>query len=308
MAGLATNDSLAVLRQIVQQGNLGSTAERKPFSSLETELAERLRSRERRPDGLRRPTRSQFQAAKRRVRERLAQPNESQRPPWSEGRWTLVHRFGVLGKAAPPAERAAQQARQLLARYGVVTHASLTDEVGSWAWDLIYQQFQRLELRGEVRRGYFVQGLPGLQFALPEVVERLRAGRSEQPPEDEALVVLSACDPANLYGPALADLPPAASGEELTFARLPSTWLVQQRGLPALVARDTGSQLTTLQGADEGLIRQALTVLLDHLASFEYRLTVEGWNGQPVLDSPGRPLLEAAGFYRDYPGMTWQRR
>lgn len=308
MAGLATNDSLAVLRHIVQQGSPGPGGERKPFSSLETELAERLRSRERRPDGLRRPTRSEFHAAKRRVRERLSQPSESQRPPLSEGRWTLVHRFGVLGKVAPPDDRAAQQARQLLARYGVVTHASLADEVGSWAWDLIYQQLQRLELRGEVRRGYFVQGLPGLQFALPEVVERLRAGRSETAPEDEALVVLNAGDPAHLYGPALPDLPPAASGEELTFARLPSTWLVQRRGLPVLVARDTGAQLITLQGADEGLIQQALTVLLDHLANFEFRLTVESWNGQPVLDSPGRPLLEAVGFYRDYPGMTWQRR
>jgi ATP-dependent Lhr-like helicase len=214
----------------------------------------------------------------------------------------------VLGKAAPPTDRAAQQARQLLARYGVVTHASLADEVGSWAWDLIYQQLQRLELRGEVRRGYFVQGLPGLQFALPEAVERLRAGRSEPQPEDEAPVVLNACDPANLYGPTLEGGPQATSGEALTFARLPSTWLVQQRGLPMLVARDTGSQLITLQGTDEGLIRSALAALLDHLASFEFRLTVESWNGQPVLDSPGRPLLEATGFYRDYPGMTWQRR
>lgn len=34
-------------------------------------------------------------------------------------------------------------------------------------------------------------------------------------------------------------------------------------------------------------------------------MTVETWNGQSVLDSPGRSLLEAAGFIRDYPGMTW---
>ena len=94
---------------------------------------------------------------------------------------------------------------------------------------------------------------------------------------------------------------------KLAFPRLPSTWLVQQRGLPVLIARDTGAHLTTGQGADEGVLRRALAVMLEHLAGFEYRITVETWNGEPVLDSTGRSLLEAAGFYRDYPGITWQR-
>jgi ATP-dependent Lhr-like helicase len=86
-----------------------------------------------------------------------------------------VHRFGVLGKALPPQERVTVQARQLLARHGVVTYASLDDEFGAWEWGALYPEFQRLELRGEVRRGYFVQGLAGVQFALPEVVEQLRS-------------------------------------------------------------------------------------------------------------------------------------
>ena len=85
-----------------------------------------------------------------------------------------MHRFGVMGKALPPAEQVALQARQLLARHGVVTHASLDSEIGAWDWGSLYPELQRLELRGEVRRGYFVQGLAGVQFALPEVVDRLR--------------------------------------------------------------------------------------------------------------------------------------
>jgi ATP-dependent Lhr-like helicase len=177
-------------------------------------------------------------------------------------------------------------------------------------------------MRGEVRRGYFVQGLPGVQFALPEAVEQLRAlsrglGRSDEAPgDDEALVVMNACDPANLYGPAPDDIgsargddvPRTADGQPLTFSRIPSTWLVQGRGLPVLVAEDTGARLTTLQGASEGLIRRALGMLLGHMASFEHRVTVQEWNAEPVLDSPGQPLLESVGFYRDYPGMTWEKR
>jgi len=135
------------------------------------------------------------------------------------------------------------------------------------------------------------------------------------PDDAESMVVMNACDPANLYGPAPddfaasrgLDVPRTAAGEPLTFSRIPSTWLVQHRGLPVLVAEDTAARLTTLQGAADGLVRRALEALLDHLGAFERRVTVQQWNGEPVLDSPGRPLLETLGFYRDYPGMTWER-
>jgi ATP-dependent Lhr-like helicase len=223
-----------------------------------------------------------------------------------------------MGKTVSPEERAARQARQLLARHGVVTHASLEREDSSWEWSAICQQLQRLEMRGEVRRGYFVQGLPGIQFALSEVVERLRAARGSRRGDEaeEALVVMNVCDPANLYGPALVPFdvaqhqagPLTGTGEPPTFPRIPSTWLAQQRGLPVLIAEGSGASLTTLQGANEDLIRRALQALLAHLARFEVRVTVETWNGEPALDSAGRSLLEAAGFYRDYPGMTWERR
>jgi ATP-dependent Lhr-like helicase len=167
-----------------------------------------------------------------------------------------------------------------------------------------------LEIRGEVRRGYFVRGLPGLQFALPEVVERLRAARDDsQAQATEAdLVVLNACDPANLYGPTRDDAPRLATAEPLSFARLPSTWLVQQAGLPLLIAENSAAALATLEGVGENLARPALAALLAHLSHFEHRLKVETWNTQPILDSPARPLLESLGFYRDYPGMTWERR
>ena len=120
-----------------------------------------------------------------------------------------------MGKPLPPAEVAARQARQLLARYGVVTHESLDSEIGAWDWGIIYPELQRLEMRGEVRRGYFVRGLPGVQFALPEVVEQLRAGATKAKDDEEPVVLLNACDPANLYGPA-GELRTAA-GEPFAF-------------------------------------------------------------------------------------------
>ncbi len=138
------------------------------------------------------------------------------------------------------------------------------------------------------------------------MVEQLRVLRDAGGDAD-ALVVMSACDPANLYGPAREDGPEGGAGESLTFARVPSTWVVQHRGLPLLVAAAGGSDLMTLAGADDGLLRQAMAALLAHLAGFERRIRVESWNGEPVLDGPGASILEGAGFRRSYPEMVWDR-
>ncbi len=324
MAGLVTNDSLDAMHKIVEEGS-SQPQEPKPFSSLEQELArhrERLgpRPRQLHTTGIRsystamhKPPPAQYRAAKRRVRLRLGLRADGGPPePRWVGRWALVHRSGILGKAVPLADqsvvlnRVAQQARQLLARYGIVTHECLANEIGSWDWPLISQQLQRLEMRGEVRRGYFVQGLSGLQFAVPDAVEQLRAIRDSSSEGSEP-VVMNACDPANLYGPARDDGPQTVQGQPLTFARVPSTWLVQHRGLPVLIAGDSAANLTIAQGVDETLLQRALQALIAHLSGFEYHVTVATWNGEPVLESPGRSLLEAAGFHRSYPAMVWER-
>lgn len=162
-------------------------------------------------------------------------------------------------------------------------------------------------MRGEVRRGYFVQGLAGVQFALPEVVEQLRglAGQSEV---DSGLVVMNACDPANLYGAAGELAPLTAAGAPLSFARIPSSWIVLERGLPTLLIEDGGARVTTMAHTHDELAQRALEVWLAHAATFEHHIQVMEWNGEPVLHSAGRSLLEAVGFHREYPGMRMEVR
>jgi ATP-dependent Lhr-like helicase len=299
MAGLVTNDALTVLRRLVEYGAPKSAAPR-PLSALEAELAARLGSRQERMGSVRRPSRSEMQAAKRRVRQRVEA--ETPAPVVQTGRWAPVHRFGVLGKALPPQERVTVQARQLLARHGIVTYASLDDEFGAWDWGALYPEFQRLEMRGEVRRGYFVQGLAGVQFALPEVVEQLR-GLAGQDAAGAGLVVMNACDPANRYGAAGDFAPQTAAGAPLTFARIPSSWVVLERGLPALLVEDGGARVTTLAHSRDELTQAALRAWLVHASSFEPHVQVLAWNGAPVLNSAGQLLLEGIGFRREYPGM-----
>jgi ATP-dependent Lhr-like helicase len=315
--GIATCDNLGALRNHLQFGPTGGSHAPKPSSSLELELAERLaRQRAQRGDqgsmgpvrptfGGARPGRGELAAARRRVAERLGQGADATRTAPQEGRWSLVHRFGIMGKPLLPADVAARQARQLLARYGVVTHESLDDETGAWDWSIIYPELQRLEMRGEVRRGYFVRGLPGVQFALPEVVEQLRTLATQRDTSEEPIVLLNACDPANRYGPA-GDVQTAA-GEPFTFARIPSTTVGLQAGRPILLIGDIGAHLKTAAGTGDGLIRRALAAWVAHMARVELRISVATWNGQGVLGSEGQPLLEAVGFYRDYSAMTWER-
>ncbi|MEO7457095.1 MAG: DEAD/DEAH box helicase, partial [Gemmatimonadaceae bacterium] len=89
------------------------------------------------------------------------------------GRWSLVHMPGTLG--AENLDEPEQVARKWLERYGIVSRDWWKREHPAMEWRTIYHELKRLEFRGEVQRGYFVAGLAGAQFALPEAVEMLRA-------------------------------------------------------------------------------------------------------------------------------------
>jgi len=123
MAGLVTNDTVEAMRQIVRSEV--PRDEEQPYSTLEAHLAARLQGAPRRlmPGWIR--------DARRRVEQRLRSELR-----WV-GRWSLVHRFGVLGKPLPEEERIARQARQLLVRWGVVTRDCLDREEGAWDWDAL---------------------------------------------------------------------------------------------------------------------------------------------------------------------------
>ena len=94
-------------------------------------------------------------------------------------------------------------AHSILRRYGVVFWKLLEREA-PWlpSWRELLRVYHRLEARGEIRGGRFVEGLVGEQFALPEAIARLRAVRQQEPQGD--LVLVSGSDPLNLVGTVLA--------------------------------------------------------------------------------------------------------
>jgi ATP-dependent Lhr-like helicase len=120
------------------------------------------------------------------------------------GRWSVLRADIPPQTSENGAENSARDAalqkfaRTLLRRYGVVFRRLLDRENLGVSWYELGRIYRRLEARGEIRGGYFVGGISGEQFALPEAIGLLRSIR-KAPPNDK-LITLSAADPLNLHG------------------------------------------------------------------------------------------------------------
>ncbi len=117
------------------------------------------------------------------------------------GRWSVTQspKPNMSGNgAAADQERLATVCEALLRRYGVVFRAVLERESLLPPWRNLLRYLRRMEDRGEVYGGRFVDGFSGEQFALPEAVGLLRRHASE--PAEDQLKVINACDPLNLGG------------------------------------------------------------------------------------------------------------
>ena len=135
------------------------------------------------------------------------------------GRWALARNIATSSdtKTTHDPDAVEHIARTLLRRYGVVFWKLLEREA-PWlpSWRELLRVYHRLEARGEIRGGRFVEGLVGEQFALPEAIAPLRAVR--QRANDGELVCLSGSDPLNLVGTVLiGDKVPALAGSRVLY-------------------------------------------------------------------------------------------
>ncbi|MPY87994.1 MAG: DEAD/DEAH box helicase [Luteitalea sp.] len=111
------------------------------------------------------------------------------------GRWSL---WGAEASDMAPDLKAERRAWQFLRRYGVVFRDLLAREAQAPPWRVLLGIYRRLEARGEIRGGRFVDGFVGEQYALPGAVDALRAAR--RLPTSGELVMVSSGDPLNLVG------------------------------------------------------------------------------------------------------------
>jgi ATP-dependent Lhr-like helicase len=201
------------------------------------------------------------------------------------GRWSLTQRLF----ATPPDRRAL--AELLLERQGIVTRDGVRAEGIPGGYGAVYAELRALETLGLCRRGYFVEGLGGAQFALGGAVERLRELR--EPGEERDALVVAAADPAQPYGAAL----PWPRRAGARAARVGGAFVVMLGGEPVLYVERGGRSLVPLRDPDEDWLRPALAALVAHVKlGRSKRLAVERFDGDPVVDSDAMPLLVEAGF------------
>ncbi len=250
-AGLVTNDTIEALREVIRWRALSPRNQPDPTRWLPTDYSPSPDRRivQRRPSVRRLP--------------RWKRPD---RPGggiagWT-GRWSLVHRLGPLGPVRSEEQKAEEIARKWLERYGIVSREVWRRERPPTPWRSIYRELKRLEFRGEARRGYFVKGLTGAQFAMPGAVELLRTFGADGSDETEApFVVLAAGDPANVYAWPIIDL----ERDPLSKPRGTGALLVTRRARVALSVEGRGRNVIAADWLTRDELTKAKEVLASHL-------------------------------------------
>jgi ATP-dependent helicase Lhr and Lhr-like helicase len=205
----------------------------------------------------------------------------------TQGRWSLASR---LFPGRPDGRALAEL---LLERQGILTRDGVRAEGVPGGYSAVYGELRKLETLGLCRRGYFVEGLGGAQFALGGAVERLRELRLGEDDDEAEPLVLAAADPAQPYGGVL----PWPRRAGARAARVAGAQVVLLGGRAALFVERGGRSLVPLRDPDPGWLRPALAALVAHVrASGLKRLAVERFDGAPVGESEALPLLVEAGF------------
>jgi ATP-dependent Lhr-like helicase len=214
-------------------------------------------------------------------------------PPAGGGRWYLA--ADLLQSPPTPTAAATARAEQLLHRHGIVLRDGVLAEEVPGGFAGLYPVLSAMEDTGRVRRGYFVEGLGGSQFALPGALDRLRAG------DAAGAVTLAAADPANPYGAALpwpdhpAGRPSRSAGAHV---------ILLDGRLGAFIERGGRRLLAFADDADD---QAAVAHALAGLARRLRRRVLSTVDGGPAVSSALAAALAAAGFVPSYRGMSLRR-
>jgi ATP-dependent Lhr-like helicase len=211
-----------------------------------------------------------------------------------QGRWALT--TSIFRADIEPGLRRRTVAELLLERYGIVTREHVLAEGIPGGFSSLYDSLSSLETLGVCRRGYFVEGLGGAQFALPGAVERLRtqADRAEETPP----VVLAATDPAQPFGAAL-PWPKRRDDTDARAkpARAAGAYVVLGGAEPVIYVERGGRGIQVLVEREDARLRPALEALAAFVTGDRrHKLSLERVDGEAVVGSDLEALLIDVGF------------
>ena len=208
-------------------------------------------------------------------------------PPAGAGRWSLVPQ-----RITDPTRRTHAAAEQLLVRHGIVTRGAVMAEHVPGGFAAVYPVLKAMEDSGRCRRGYFVEGLGGAQFAMPGAVDRMRA-LDDQKSKAPQTYVLAATDPANPYGSTLA-WPEREGGHRP--GRKSGAVVVLVDGELALYVEKGGRTLLSYTDDDDRLQPAADALALAARDGQLGKMSVEKADGEAIQDSPLARALVDVGF------------
>ena len=214
-------------------------------------------------------------------------------PPAAEGRWWLTESRAPAKFSAT--EWASAVAQQLLSRYGVVTREVGLAEKIPGGFTTVYQVFKALEEAGQIRRGYFIAEMAGMQFAQPAALDLLRSLKSK--PEKTESFRLSAVDPANPYG-ALLPWPGTIKG----ISRSAGAQVIIVNGTLAAYLSRSAHQLRLFLPENEPDRGVAGRAVAERMAERSDML-IEEIDGEPAKNHPFVSSLEKVGFVKTNVGL-----
>lgn len=212
-------------------------------------------------------------------------------PEHTSGRWSTTSRLAI--DEVSETERHTAWAQVLLDRHGVVTRGTVLTAGFPGGFAALYPVFSLLEETGRLRRGYFVEGLGGSQFALPGAVDRLRSGTSDH------VLAMAATDPANPYGGVV-----AWPESESRLARDAGAYVFIQNGL-LIAYLDKGRRNLTLLDIEEASF-PALGGQLAEIAARHRRLTLHTVDDEAAPVSNLAPVLKEWGFVPAPKGLAFR--
>ena len=222
--------------------------------------------------------------------------------PGTEGRWSLLPR--PTEPTVSPTERRMEHVRQLLDRMGIVTRESVASEGVAGGFSAVYPILRALEDSGQIRRGYFIEGLGAAQFAAPGADERLRSLAQQSSSSTTRTLVLSAIDPANPFG-SVVPWPEPARSESAKPQRAAGAHVIIRDGFALGFLNRAADTLTTFQVAS---LQQ--TVLASHIADAiaEFArsrspVLLTAVDGVAAADSDLAPVFVTAGFQLSSSGL-----
>jgi ATP-dependent Lhr-like helicase len=189
-----------------------------------------------------------------------------------------------------------------VARHGILTRQAVLAEGVPGGFAALYPVLASLEEAGKLRRGYFLAGLGGAQFAQAGAVDRLRSLRESvvlDDPDQLPAVVLAATDPANPYGAALPWPVPAIASAPKPM-RSAGARVILVDGMLAAFVRGDRDVATFLPGEEpaRSAVGRAAARAVARWAVATGRVHL-GWasvDGVPAGRGPFGEYLTAAGF------------